>query len=612
VAFGTPVRQLLNSTKTAGTTLSATGTLAANIAAGDLILMLVAADNVQTTDGNTTLISSVTLTVTGKATTTLSRAREFTNGQGAAAAGATVALWYAVAADSYTTSDGVTWAVNFASSIAAKACLAFSVTKGATTGIAVDGGTDLAVDAAAHPAIALGGLANVEHLFLQAWADEGPFSTAPTVTNGSSLSAANGTSGGSTATNMSVSGGYRVFTGTSNTMTCTLSNVDAAAVYVAFSETVAGANLTQGVNDTLTLADADSEEIGKNVVPADTVTLADALVKDVGEVQADAVAVADAQTKDIGEVQADSITVADSSAQQVGKDQQLVDTATLADSVSNFDYGWGVTDTASLSDSATTLWVAQLTINDAAGLADAQVKDIGETQADTVALTDSNTQQVGRDQQLADTLTLADALNLDFGKNLVEALALADAQVKDVGKQFAEAIVLTDVTSMGVTTLVTDTAALADALSMADSIIIADAAALTDAQVKDIAKSFAEALALADAQANTIQVFRADTLSLADGVAEAVGYALSLSDAATLADVATPFMPSGGFGPDLTGPLVVIVAEQNGTAVIVDYAGAAAALESAQVATEAAYAGTERQQDYIGTESAVAYEGKVQ
>ena len=78
-----------NQNKTAGTSIVLTTCAAAE--AGNVVVVIVAKDNTQTTDGNTSEVSSITDSAGGN---TWAKAREFCNGQGGAASGATVSVWY--------------------------------------------------------------------------------------------------------------------------------------------------------------------------------------------------------------------------------------------------------------------------------------------------------------------------------------------------------------------------------------------------------------------------------------------------------------------------------------------------------------------------------------
>ena len=79
-------------------------TIGSQYTVNDAIIVVFATDNVSTTDGQTSLHSSVT----DSDNNTYTKQCEFTNGQGAAAAGATVSIWTAVAGATLADPDIIT------------------------------------------------------------------------------------------------------------------------------------------------------------------------------------------------------------------------------------------------------------------------------------------------------------------------------------------------------------------------------------------------------------------------------------------------------------------------------------------------------------------------
>ena len=189
-----------NQNKTAGTSIVFTTSAAAE--AGNVVVVIVAKDNTQTTDGNTSEVSSITDSAGGN---TWTKAREFCNGQGATAGGATVSVWYSKLTNAIPSGGTIT--ANLANSITAKAISAweFSIAAGATISIA---GTpqDLANDGADPGSMTIGGLSSREYLFIRGIAAETNSTTALTPTANFTAFSGNQTSGDGAATNMAVRG----------------------------------------------------------------------------------------------------------------------------------------------------------------------------------------------------------------------------------------------------------------------------------------------------------------------------------------------------------------------------------------------------------------------
>src|SRR5438552_1471013 len=165
--------------------------------AGHLGVLILATDNRATANGNTHDHQSIT----DAAGNTWTKAREFTNGQGAAAAGVTVSIWYTKA--SSTLAAGANITVNFSGAITAKAASCEEFTMG--DNVTVEAGGDVAASTASVPgSITLSGLSNTSHLWIRATGREFP----PGVWTGSGANFTQfwgiGTSGGSNATNIDI------------------------------------------------------------------------------------------------------------------------------------------------------------------------------------------------------------------------------------------------------------------------------------------------------------------------------------------------------------------------------------------------------------------------
>lgn len=201
---------------------------------GDLILLVVATDNVQTTDGVTNLHTSVVTTASEVTWTKLS---EFTNGQTGAGLGATVSLW--ISSPCPDTSVGLT-TVNFASSITKKAMcwIGVSLPSGSTWQKA---GTDQtrADDGIDPGSMTLGSLTSGEYLWVRGIAAETNADTAITASSGWTPfggGANASTTGGAAAANMAVAAEYDIATATTLTSDPTWTAADCASVLVALKE----------------------------------------------------------------------------------------------------------------------------------------------------------------------------------------------------------------------------------------------------------------------------------------------------------------------------------------------------------------------------------------
>lgn len=247
------------SSKTAGTTVSTS--TARTVAVGDVLVVIIGANNVGTADGDNSEVSSVTDNLGN----TYLKAGEFTNAQGSAAAGATCSIWYS----QITTAGNATATATFANSIAAKVITGAKFTASAGATISVVGLATLANDNADPGSMSISGLASQEYLFIRGFASETTVNT-PTVTSGYSNIDAIGTSGGGAATNMSAAGESRITTGTGSTSDPTYTNADTASVFVALKEAASSTPISG--SDTLTPSLTETSAVLSALARVDTLT----------------------------------------------------------------------------------------------------------------------------------------------------------------------------------------------------------------------------------------------------------------------------------------------------------------------------------------------------
>ena len=246
-AFGTPtnsVRFAVNvGNEVAATSDTFTLTnINGNANAGDLALLAVVMDNLGTTDGQTSQLTSVS----DSKSNTWTKAGEFTNtGGGSAADGATIAVWYSVLTTTIVGgTDTIT--LNYSGSLTDKGLQLQTITIGAGSTISLAGTLQtLANDNSDVGSMSYSGLTSKEYLFYRAFASETPSNDGngngtPT-TNYTQLTGSNTGSGGSEKGHMSGWAEERVLTGTGDTSDPTLVDTtsDNASLYIAFQENAA-------------------------------------------------------------------------------------------------------------------------------------------------------------------------------------------------------------------------------------------------------------------------------------------------------------------------------------------------------------------------------------
>ena len=207
-----------------------------NVSVNQIILTCIVVDNTtSTTDGNpTNEVSSVNDSTGGN---TWIKIAEFTNGEGAAGAGCTVAVFMTQPATQINVGSTITATLN--SSVTAKGISSylFSVAAGSTVAIAGAVQT-LANDAAPVGSMAISGLTSGEYLFVRAMASEAQNFGSFALTSGfGHIFGGWGYDGGTDAASMKMQGEWDLAAGTGSTSAPTGSrSVDWASVFFALQE----------------------------------------------------------------------------------------------------------------------------------------------------------------------------------------------------------------------------------------------------------------------------------------------------------------------------------------------------------------------------------------
>lgn len=201
------------------------------IAVDSILLLIIALDNINTTDGDFSEVTSVT-DVRGNVYTKLG---EWTNGQGTAATGATISAWFTRVTTQLVNNDTLT--VTFSSALidSSSRLRHFSVTAGNSIRVAGSVQT-LSNDGADPGSMTISGLTNKEYLFLRAIASESETTTFTVTTNYTSYGSQVSSISGATDTNMVIAGEFRILTGTGDTSNPTIVSADSASIYMALEE----------------------------------------------------------------------------------------------------------------------------------------------------------------------------------------------------------------------------------------------------------------------------------------------------------------------------------------------------------------------------------------
>lgn len=195
---------------------------------GDVVVVMLACDNLQTTDGNSSTVSDITGTYIG----TFTKALEYTNSGGSAGSGVVCSVWYARVGGTIAPGFDEIF-ITFSGAVTAKAAFAkvFHATNSAITVAAAEGSvndTDPAL-------MTISSLPSQEYLFIRSAATErGSFGSIES-TNYTSFGA-NTTNSPGDDTDVQIFAEYRIFTGTGDSTDPTTGTPESASVYLALKE----------------------------------------------------------------------------------------------------------------------------------------------------------------------------------------------------------------------------------------------------------------------------------------------------------------------------------------------------------------------------------------
>lgn len=245
IAAGNSANSTQSSTANqASTTIAGDGVFSIDV--GHLVVMIIAVDNSQTTDGDEGAVTSITDTA---GSNVWSKAAEFCNGQTAAQAGATCSIWYCQAVSQITGATTIT--VNFSNAASRdKSCITYrSFTVGAGSTVAIEGTPATLANDGADPGSLNVTTGLIECLRVRGIAAESSTATALSPTDGTwTAFSGQTTAGGGSTANMAVRGEFKISTATGAASDPTLFAADCASVYVAFKEVVAAGFNTQKRN----------------------------------------------------------------------------------------------------------------------------------------------------------------------------------------------------------------------------------------------------------------------------------------------------------------------------------------------------------------------------
>jgi hypothetical protein len=381
--------------------------------ADTLVVVFVAVDNNQTTDGDEGAVTSIV----DSAGNTWVKIAEFCNGQGSAQAGATISVWKSVIATEIASGGTITANLSNSASRDATAISAWKFTKAASVTVEI-GGTPatLATDALDPGAITLGSLASRAYLWIHGLAGEGPQTDAYTWDADYSQITGNGTTGSSAASNMHVRGGYRIFTGTTDTVdvTSTTADRDYAQILAALYEGSAVYHKSAAITESSTIA------IAKRQKRTITITESGGLT------------VTKRQNRTIALVEASSVTV-------TKKIRHLVSILETANMTAQLKRLYLIAANIVSSSLLSTRKKQSRSVS----VQESSLLQIQETQRRQVTVTEATSATTTKRQQRLTQITSAAQVTFNYLKTLKLAFSISTAPIIDAAKKQLRAFTIT-------------------------------------------------------------------------------------------------------------------------------------------------------------------------
>lgn len=213
-----------------------------NIEVGNVAIAWAAMDNLASADGNTTDCTSMT----DSASNSWIPLREYTYAEGAAAAGATVCMFYSVLTTQLNSGSSTITLTHGAVQASGLSVHEFTIGAGNVVNI-VGTPQDLGNNSTDPGSLTVGSLTSAEYLWVRAIALERSDTTCTATVGGLfTLTNNQGTTGAGAATNMHTCGEWDIATATTNTSDPTATSVDNASVFIALREAAPAATTGAG------------------------------------------------------------------------------------------------------------------------------------------------------------------------------------------------------------------------------------------------------------------------------------------------------------------------------------------------------------------------------
>lgn len=253
----------------------------------------------------------------------------------------------------------------------------------------------------------------------------------------------------------------------------------------------------------------------------------------------------------------DTLSLSDNTSLSAGRDTTINDTLGLSDNISPVSaFSRAVSDSVTLADDIGTPFMGIFrSIDDSLSLSDSVVAGILKLLGidDALSLSDQTALALGRVVEISDSISLSDSIKIDRVFSLSDTFALSDSFSFDRGVVLGDSVSLSDAVAIqkGISQAIAESFSLADQVFFSRGVALSDSVTLADTTSLSRVLALQDALSVADAVSKSLGITLADTLDLADFIDPqleafvAENYTVNIDDTLSLND-ALSFVHSVG------------------------------------------------------------------
>ncbi len=309
-----------------------------------------------------------------------------------------------------------------------------------------------------------------------------------------------------------------------------------------------------GSTGAFSLSDSFASSITSGHIFAETLTLADTLIRKAVRTLSETLTLAASAIAHPVLALSESATLTDALTALNGHTTTLSETITstaslirttarsFAESVTSSDTFIGfkaipatLTEAITVADTLTR--TAKKTLSETASIAAALIRSIAHSFSEAVSLSDTIITVSGLARTLSESITTSDTLARATARTISEAITTSASLIRVTSRAFIETITMSDALIRSVGRIFSETVSLADTLVKLPSRVLSEALAASDSLIKATTRAFSETLSLSDTLRSGIKYGRVLTEAITASASLARSIVHVLAENITLTDV---------------------------------------------------------------------------